>query len=132
VKYSRLAPIVALALSAACTPAARQEASSAVSGLAPVLCSVLASVVGPDGAQAGLVCADVGKALAAGLLLARAGEPSTSVAAVAAREHTCTPLRLVDVDPGRDPREFVCREAFGSAGAARLAVLEALATGHAR
>lgn len=128
-----IAPAFALSFGAlSCTPLARRDASAAVSTLAPVLCSVLASVVGPDGSTAGLVCADVGKALAAGLMLARANEPANGVAVVAARSRACTPLRLADVDAGRDVREFVCVESFGGEGAARLAVLNALATGHAR
>ena len=126
---------VSLVVSAAlpsCTPAARREASAAVSTLAPILCGVLAGVIGPDGATAGLVCNDLSKALSAGLAFARAGEPSNSVARVAARSGACTPYPLTKVEPTRDPREFVCVEAFGGEGAVDAAIRNALATGHAR
>ena len=116
----------------ACTPAARQEAAAVVSTLAPALCGTLAAVLGPDGSMAGLVCADVSKALGAGLLLASASAPRPTALPVVTRAAACTPVHLTSADPGRDPREFVCAEAWGSPQAARLAILDALATGHAR
>lgn len=134
-RFPLILAAASLALSAAlpsCTPAARREAAAVVSTVAPALCSTLVSVAGADGQLVGLVCADVAKGLAAGLMLAQAGGPASSVATVAARDRTCTPVLLTSADPGRDPREYVCAEAAGGEGAARLVILNALATGHAR
>lgn len=135
----RLAPIVLfLACStpiglpfalSACTPAARQQAAAVVSTLAPALCATLSAVTGPDGSTVGLVCADVAKMLSMGLAVS---SPTSSITRTAAATKTCTPLYLKSVDPGRDPTEWVCAEAFGGEQAARLKILDALAMGHAR
>lgn len=123
-----------LAVLAGCTPVARQEASAVISTVGPALCSTLSSIAGADGQIAGLVCADLSKALGAGLMFARAGAPAgpTLVSDTPAAPAACTQVNLITIDPTRDPREFLCAEAFGGEEEARRAFQRARRTGHAR
>lgn len=119
---------VGAAASVACTPGERATAGSLVSTLAPALCATLAALTGADGATVGLVCADVSKGLGAALTLASASTLAPTMARVSAKPATCTPIMLAAIVPGRDPREYVCRES----GLDENAIRRALDVGHAR
>lgn len=122
------------AIVVACTPADRAKASVVISTLGPALCASLSPLLGENGAVAGLVCADLSKALGAGLLFARAqrGDRILPTERVVGSFPSCTWISVVSVDPSRDPREGVCAEAFGGDASAADAIRSALATGHAR
>lgn len=118
-----LAMAAGTAVGLSCTPQDRATARTVIDTAAPVLCPLLARLNG----DAGLVCKDVQPALDAVLSIAKADTRPTFEAVAGVGAAACTPLMLHDVDPTRDPREYVCRERVSEADVRR-----ALGVGHAR
>ena len=120
--------ILTLPAAPACTPADRQHIAAVVTAAEPAVCA-LVSLLAADGTFAGSVCSDVAGAFSAGLKFARidTAEPTVTRASSTATGATCTPLRLVDLDPHRSPLEYVCAEVYSTQQARN-----ALGIGHAR